>query len=117
MPLIQVRTSVAAPEKPKVEAMLKELSASLAQHLSKSESYVMTAFEADVPMTFGGSTDPTCYIAVKSIGTMTPETTKAMSQDFCQKIERDLGISASRVYVEFGDVQRHMWGWNGSTFG
>ncbi|NJL44868.1 MAG: hypothetical protein HC922_02185 [Leptolyngbyaceae cyanobacterium SM2_3_12] len=62
MPLIKVQTSVAAPAPAQVEAMLKDLSASLASHLGKPESYVMTAFEPGVPMTFGGTTEPVCYI-------------------------------------------------------
>ncbi|MFO7029779.1 hypothetical protein B9T07_06920 [Limnospira fusiformis CCALA 023] len=62
MPLIKVKTSISQPEKYQVESLLKDLSASLAKHLSKPESYVMTAFEPDVPMTFGGTTDPVCYM-------------------------------------------------------
>ncbi|NEP61168.1 MAG: hypothetical protein F6K31_30020, partial [Symploca sp. SIO2G7] len=52
MPLIKVQTSVTAPETNQSEALLKQLSASLAKHLGKPESYVMTALEANVPMTF-----------------------------------------------------------------
>ncbi len=40
-----------------------------------------------------------------------------MSQDFCQEIESTLGVSSDRIYIEFNDAQRHLWGWNGSTFG
>ena len=58
MPLIKVQTSISAPEKSEVEAMLKSLSANLAKHTGKPESYVMTAFEPSVPMTFGGTSDP-----------------------------------------------------------
>ncbi|MEO0533309.1 MAG: phenylpyruvate tautomerase MIF-related protein [Cyanobacteria bacterium P01_A01_bin.123] len=117
MPLIKVQTSVAAPEKPQVEAMLKTLSASLAKHLGKPESYVMTAFEADVPMTFGGTTDPTCFIEIKSVGTMGSAKTQAMSQDFCQKVNQALGVAENRTYIEFADAQGAMWGWNSRTFG
>jgi phenylpyruvate tautomerase len=40
-----------------------------------------------------------------------------MSADFCQQIESELGVSANRIYIEFADAQRHLWGWNKSTFG
>ena len=96
--------------------MLKTLSAKLAQHLGKPESYVMTAFESDIPMTFGGTSDPVCYVEIKSIGTMNPGQTKAMSKDFCQEIENQLGVSANRTYIEFADAKGSMWGWNSSTF-
>jgi phenylpyruvate tautomerase PptA (4-oxalocrotonate tautomerase family) len=117
MPLIKIQTSVSAPAKDEVEAMLKSLSAKLAKHLGKPESYVMTAFEAAVPMTFAGTTEPVCYIEIKSIGTMKPNQTEAMSQDFCQQIHQSLGVPQNRIYIEFADATGTMWGWNGSTFG
>ena len=117
MPLIKVQTSISTPAKDAVEAMLKKLSASLATHLGKPESYVMTAFEPDVAMTFGGTTDPTCFIEIKSVGTMSSSQTRTMSQDFCQQISETLGIPENRTYIEFADAKGAMWGWNGSTFG
>jgi phenylpyruvate tautomerase len=116
MPLIKVQTSIAAPDQSEVAALLKDLSASLAKHLSKPESYVMTAFEPNVAMTFGGTTEPVCYIEIKSVGTMSPTQTKTMSQDFCQKIQQAIGVPANRTYIEFADAKGAMWGWNGSTF-
>ncbi|HEY9763848.1 MAG TPA: phenylpyruvate tautomerase MIF-related protein [Trichocoleus sp.] len=117
MPLIKIQTSVTAPDKAQVESLLKDLSASLASHLGKPESYVMTAFEPEVPMTFAGTTEPVCYIEIKSVGTMGGARTKAMSQDFCSKVETALGVPKNRTYIEFADAAGAMWGWNGSTFG
>ena len=53
MPLINVRTSL--PEVADSAALLKELSAALAQQTGKPESYVMTLLDTAVPMTFAGS--------------------------------------------------------------
>ncbi|WP_315791850.1 phenylpyruvate tautomerase MIF-related protein [Fischerella sp. JS2] len=117
MPLIKVQTSVSAPEKAEIEEMLKNLSAKLAKHTGKPESYVMTAFESGIPMTFAGSTEPVCYIEIKSVGTMKPEQTQAMSQDFCQEINQALGVSKNRIYIEFNDAKGYLWGWNSTTFG
>lgn len=117
MPLIAVRTSAPAPTPEAIDALLKSLSGQLAKHLSKPESYVMTAFDGNVPMTFAGSSDaPACFVEIKSIGTMSPQQTAAMSQAFCQEIENSLGVSKNRTYIEFADAERHLWGWNGSTF-
>ena len=116
MPLIKVQTSVAAPDTTAVEALLKTLSTKLAKHLGKPESYVMTAFEPGVKMSFAGTFEPVCYVEVKSIGQMTPDRTKAMSQDFCQEVQDKLGVAKDRTYIEFADAERAMWGWNGSTF-
>jgi len=117
MPLIKVQSSVSQPEKSAVENLLTDLSAKLAQHLGKPESYVMTAFEGDVPMTFGGTVDPACYVEIKSVGTMSSEQTKKMSQDFCSQISDRLDVPANRIYIEFADAKGSMWGWNKSTFG
>jgi len=117
MPLIKVQTSTPAPKQSQLEAMLQNLSASLAKHLGKPESYVMTAFEPDTAMTFGGTTEPTCYVEIKSVGTMNPTQTQRMSQDFCQQIGQALNVPENRIYIEFADAKGSMWGWNSSTFG
>ncbi|MGI0485992.1 phenylpyruvate tautomerase MIF-related protein [Pantanalinema rosaneae CENA516] len=117
MPLIKVQTSIAQPEQAQVETLLKNLSASLAKHTGKPESYVMTAFEPGVSMTFAGTFDPVCYVEVKSVGSMSPTQTQAMSQDFCQQISAAIAVPTNRIYIEFADAKGAMWGWNGSTFG
>lgn len=117
MPFIKVQTSIADPQSAQVTDLLKQLSASLAKHTGKPESYVMTAFESGIPMTFGGTLDPTCYIEVKSVGSMSSTQTKAMSQDFCQQISQFLSVPGDRIYIEFADAKGAMWGWNGTTFG
>jgi phenylpyruvate tautomerase len=116
MPLIKVQTSV-SPSEAKLKSLLTSLSGNLAKHLGKPESYVMTAFESDAIMTFGGTFDPVCYVEVKSIGSMSSDQTKTMSQDFCSQISQQLNIPANRIYIEFTDAQGYMWGWNQSTFG
>lgn len=117
MPLIKVQTSIADPGSTQVSTLLKTLSSALAKHTCKPEAYVMTLFESDQSMTFGGTTAPTCYVEVKSVGSMTADQTRAMSQDFCQQIHQALGVALDRIYIEFADAQGFMWGWNGQTFG
>lgn len=117
MPLIKVQSSVPHPEPSEIESLLTNLSANLAKHLGKPESYVMTAFEADVPMTFAGTFAPACYVEIKSVGNMSSVQTKSMSQDFCNKISDSLDVPPNRIYIEFADAKGHMWGWNESTFG
>ncbi|MBW4612216.1 MAG: hypothetical protein KME21_02855 [Desmonostoc vinosum HA7617-LM4] len=116
MPLIKVQTSISASQIADVESLLLSLSAKLAQHLGKPESYVMTIFEPEIPMTFAGTTEPVSYIEIKNIGTMKPDQTAAMSQDFCQQISQTLGVPKNRIYIEFTDVKGSMWGWNSATF-
>ncbi|MEO0801348.1 MAG: phenylpyruvate tautomerase MIF-related protein [Cyanobacteria bacterium J06642_2] len=116
MPLIKVQTSLSDTAALDVEGLLKSLSADLARHLGKSESYVMTAFESGVPMTFAGTAEPTCFVEIKSVGTMGAKT-KTMSASFCQHLSDALEIPTERIYIEFADAKGAMWGWNGQTFG
>lgn len=117
MPLIKVQTSVERVNKTEAEALLQRLSSALAKHLGKPESYVMTALEPGITMTFAGTLEPVCYIEIKSVGAMKPEQTTAMSQEFCQEINKTLGVDENRIYIEFADAKGYLWGWNGSTFG
>ena len=112
MPLINVRTSLQ--ELPDSAALLKELSAALAQQTGKPQSYVITLLDTAMPMTIAGSTEPCAYVEIKSIGALKPP---AMTSAFCELIESRTGIPASRIYVAFEDVNASSWGWNGNTFG
>lgn len=117
MPLISVKTSAAAPAGTDPAALLQELSGTLAGLLGKSERYVMTLLEQNVPMTFAGGPEPACYVEVKSIGALDGDRPRQVSQTVCALLERHLGVPADRVYIGFDDVPGRLWGWNGSTFG
>ena len=114
MPLIRVQTS--QPEPQNVNDLLQTLSAKLAGYLRKPESYVMTSFQGGVPMTFGGTFDPVCFIEVKSIGQMSNRQTQEMSADFCEVIANNLDVPPNRIYIDFADAEGYLWGWNSSTF-
>ena len=114
MPLCQVFTNVpaAAPA-----ALLAELSRLLAARFGKPERWVMTCLVPGVAMTFGGTSAPTAFVAVKNIGTMKPDDTAALSKEICERLDKALGVPRDRVYVEFADAVDYLWGWNGGTFG
>ncbi|MFW5718763.1 MAG: phenylpyruvate tautomerase MIF-related protein [Halanaerobium sp.] len=112
MPYIKVQTNQKVEKK---EKLLKKLSAQMSEKLGKPESYIMTALETEVKMTFGGSTEKTAFIEVKSIG-LKESMTEELSQIICGFAEKELGINKNRVYIEFADAPGSMWGWNGGTF-
>jgi len=57
MPLIKIQTSVTSLDDETINQLLQSLSAKLAKHLGKPESYVMTALESGIKMTFAGTSD------------------------------------------------------------
>ena len=118
MPLLSVKTSAPPPAAGELDALLLEISSRIADRLGKPEAYVMTCFEGNVPMSFGGRTEePVCYLELKSVGTLSPALTRAVSADLCDLIEQRLGVPAARTYIEFAGTEGHLWGWNGGTFG
>jgi phenylpyruvate tautomerase PptA (4-oxalocrotonate tautomerase family) len=97
------------------EALIKRASAMVAEALGKPERYVMVALEPTTPMLFAGSDAPVLFLELKSIG-LSESQTPALSSSLCDLAQELLGIPADRVYIEFADAPRKMWGWNGATF-
>lgn len=114
MPFVKIQSNVEIDNISR-QALLQAISKLAATELSKPERYVMVAMDATAPMLFAGSSEPTCYLELKSIGLSEPQTT-ALASSLCQEIEKQLGVHKDRVYIEFADAPRKKWGWNGGTF-
>ena len=114
MPYLKIQSNQAV-EESKQASMLSKASTLVATELGKPESYVMVNLEPTRPMFFAGSDDPAAYHELKSIG-LSDSQTKPLSAALCQLIHENLNIPQNRIYVEFADAHRSMWGWNGSTF-
>jgi phenylpyruvate tautomerase len=117
MPLIQVFTSAEAPAAKEQQVLLGELSRLLAARFHKPERWVMTCLVPGLAMTFGGAPAPAAFVAVKNIGKMTPDDTRALSHDVCERLSSALGLPRDRIYIDFADAVDYQWGWNGDTFG
>lgn len=114
MPYLNIQTNNELGAGKRAEVM-SALSAAVAEQLGKSERYVMVALQSSAPMLFGGGDAPTAYVELKSIGLPGSETPH-LARALCEVVHQELAIPPERVYIEFTDVARHMWGWNGGTF-
>jgi len=114
MPYLKVQTNAEIPAD-QAEIVMKRLSTSVAEALGKSGRYVMVALEPATPMLFGGEVAPCAYLELKSIG-LPEELTPQLSQMLCETVADELNIPGERIYIEFANAQRHLWGWNGGTF-
>ncbi|MCG6936324.1 MAG: hypothetical protein LJE73_10565 [Proteobacteria bacterium] len=114
MPYLKIQTSqTLTPEAS--QSLLSSASHLVASELGKPEKYVMVALEMSAPMLFAGNDAPAAYLELKSIGL--PESrTPELSEALCNLLEQHLGINRARIYIEFADAPRAMWGWNGATF-
>ena len=114
MPLLRITTSTdPAPEH---AHMLLNLSRLVAERLDKPESYVMTMIEHPAKMTFGGTTEPSCYAELKNVGNFRPELTEKLTGELTERLSRALGIPKGRIYIEFSDSDGYLWGHDGATF-
>lgn len=113
MPYLSIQTNTPTSDSAG-QALLKKTSKLVSQQLGKPESYVMVALPAATPMLFAGSDEASAYLQLKSID-LDEKTTTGLSNALCSLISAELGISQDRVYIEFSNAQRHLWGWNGAT--
>lgn len=114
MPYFSIQTSKSL-DASTVADLTKKASAFAAELLGKPETYVMTALKPGIPMTFAGNNAPAALVEVKSIGL--PE---AQCSTFAGKISdfihKELGIEPGRVFIDFTDLPRTRFAWNGKTF-
>ena len=64
-----------------------------------------------------GSPGNAAFVDVRSIGGLTDDVNRKLSQKVSQLLHDSLGIPPNRIYLNFTDVPASHWGWNGNTFG
>lgn len=114
MPTLRLLTNVEIATEDR-QAVMAELSQQVAKLLGKPESYVMVILETGRDLLFAGTAKPAAYLELKSLGlaeTQTPE----LSRGLCEWLESRLAIPAQRVYIEFANPPRQLFGWNKGTF-
>lgn len=112
MPFLNLQTNL---EVANAESIISGASKLVAELLNKPETYVMVSININRNMSFGGTKEPLIYCELKSIG-LPADRTKEISNRLMSFLENETGISASRMYIEFSDAKRNMWGWDKSTF-
>ncbi len=114
MPYLKIQTNRMLPEAD-ARALASKASALVAQQLGKPERYVMTCVETNPAMTFAGTDAALAFLELKSIG-LPESATEDASRALCELVSGETGIDPERIYIEFSDAPRKMWGWNSSTF-
>jgi len=112
MPYLKIQTNREVADR---DLLMKEMTDLLMDLLAKPEKYIMIAVEPVTDMYFGGNNEPAAFVELKSIG-FPPDSTPKLSEAICKLLQMQLGISPERVYIEFSDAPRHMFGWNSDTF-
>jgi phenylpyruvate tautomerase PptA (4-oxalocrotonate tautomerase family) len=95
----------------------KSISGILSSVLKKSEDYIMCVYPKSHYQSFANnSLDPSIYVEIKNVGVLSPEVTSELTEKLTSILIENTEAPASRIYIEFQNSERHMWGWNGKTF-
>ena len=114
MPFVSVTTNQSLSQSDKTK-LLTELSSKCAEILGKSENYVMVRLNLDESILFAGMAEPALFAELFSIG-LSALDIPTLSFDLCAFLSEKLEVSPKRIYLNFQDVPRGMWGRNSSTF-
>ena len=115
MPLLKLETTVALSEDTR-KALLASLSKTVAEVIVKPEQYVMVTV-GQAAMLMSGNAGDAAFVDIRSIGGLTGDVNRKLSQRICELLSETLGVPQNRIYLNLTDVRATNWGWNGSTFG
>ena len=110
MPFINVSTTAKVDDKKK---LLEEISILISSLTNKSKRFVMAKLDDNCHLYFDNEA-PSCFVEIKSIGSLNPSEMAKPISDF---VNKKMGIPIDRIYISFEDVPASLWAWNGKTFG
>ena len=114
MPFLQILTNTAVSDADQ-ETLLTEAAQLVSEALGKDPKYFMAHLQPGQTMRFGGSDAPLAFLSLKALG-LPAEQTTSLSDALCTLVTNTLAIPTDRIYLEFADVERGMWGWNRTVF-
>ncbi len=112
MPLLEITTNTKIDNS---QRFAEQASSLTAEMLGKPESYVMVKIHPEQMLIFAGSDEPAAHVKLKSLG-LPEDKTADLSASICAFINEQLDIDSARIYIEFSNPERHMWGWDKRTF-
>jgi hypothetical protein len=114
MPHLCIDTNVSM-ERDTAAELAGKASGLIAQALGKPVGYCQAMVRPGAALVHGGTDAPAAFVTLKSIG-LPEDRTAQLSEELCDFLRRELAISPERVYIDFADLQRHLFGWNSGTF-
>jgi hypothetical protein len=114
MPFVRVETNMKI-ESAEADAFVAKLSEFTSIALGKPEVYVTVMLHQNVSMLLSGSNEPAAFVTLGSISLQSDKCAE-LSEKFCGFIYKEFLIPGSRVVIEFRDLERSMFGWDGRTF-
>jgi len=114
MPLLKIQINTAVPAA-KAEALLSQGTDLIVNEMNKPREYVQVVVEPEVAIAFAGTLEPSAFVELRSLS-LSEETAKILSEKICALLETELTVPSARVFINFFDFPRPLWGWDGKTF-
>eukprot|EP00262_Sarcandra_glabra_P001768 TRINITY_DN1192_c0_g1_i2.p1 TRINITY_DN1192_c0_g1~~TRINITY_DN1192_c0_g1_i2.p1 ORF type:complete len:122 (+),score=12.16 TRINITY_DN1192_c0_g1_i2:110-475(+) len=106
MPCLNLSTNVSL-DGIDTSSILSEATKTVSKIIGKPEAYVMIVLKGSVPMSFGGTQQPTAYGELVSIGGLNPDVNKKLSAAIATILETKLSVPKSRFFLKFYDTKAH----------
>ena len=116
MPLLKIAYTHPFESEAAEDRLLVEGTRAVVEVMGKPERFVMVLAERE-RMAFGDSTDPCAFLELRSLGGLDDETNAALSLRLCEMMRDVAEVPLDRTFLNFVDMERADWGWNGGTFG
>jgi phenylpyruvate tautomerase len=115
MPFLNVQTNARLSDAARSE-LARALAEGVSRELGKPLDYVQVQLQLGAFLTFAGTEELTAFVDLRSLG-LPPEKPPLLSAVLCRLLQEHLGVSPQRVFLNFQDMPRTHWGWDGRTFG
>jgi hypothetical protein len=83
--------------------------------MNKPKQYVQVWLEGGCHLQLGGSDQPSAFVELRALD-LAEAQAKPLSAAIAGFLKEKLSIPGDRVFINFQDVPRSMWGWDSSTF-
>ena len=100
MPLLKLETTVVLTEE-KRQVLLDSLSRIVAETIGKPQQYVMVA-ASQAAMQMSGNPGEAAFVDVRSIGGLTGDVNRKLSQKVCKLLNETLGVPQDRISLVSG---------------
>jgi len=115
MPFLKIETNAEKLNDSQANAFIAAASELVSGLLEKPERYIMVSYQHNPDMMFDGKNNALAYVELKSLGLNEEQTTEYAAK-ICNFVKETLDVSPDRIYIEFTNAERHLWGWDNKTF-
>ena len=117
MPLLRINLTTPSVSQDVLDQVHVQSADILAEQIGKSVEYVMILVRTGESISFAKDSVSACaYMEVKNVGELSPELTERLTSKLSNLLNEILEVPVDRIYVEYQEAARHLWGWNGKTF-